>query len=297
MNKTILCGLLGLSAADIWAVKQGNGGVTVIDYPNGADQPPVVVCLNQTAHLGGSGSHRRRRPMTSRPDQPLLLQQVQLLEAEGVEPRCADVLILEGRLAAIGSSAAAEADACGARVLEAMGWLLAPALVDPHSHLEDPATGAAETLDSLERSALAAGYGTVALLPRASSWRDRPERLQPLAAISPLQWLLWGSFSHGAQGLDLACHGDQLAAGAIGLAEAEQCPPLALLERGLTLAECGHSPLLLAPREPSLSQGGFVRDGVDALRAGWPTDPPSAKRSRWRACWPWPSVIRSAACS
>ena len=44
--------------------------------------------------------------MTSRPDQPLLLQQVQLLEAEGVEPRCADVLILEGRLAAIGSSAA-----------------------------------------------------------------------------------------------------------------------------------------------------------------------------------------------
>ena len=53
VNKTILCALLGLSPADIWAVKQGNGGVTVIDYPDGADQPPVVVCLNQTAHLGG----------------------------------------------------------------------------------------------------------------------------------------------------------------------------------------------------------------------------------------------------
>ncbi|MEY4359087.1 MAG: hypothetical protein RLZZ631_573 [Cyanobacteriota bacterium] len=53
VNKTILCALLGLNAADIWAVKQGNGGVTVIDYPHGADQPPVVVCLNQTAHLGG----------------------------------------------------------------------------------------------------------------------------------------------------------------------------------------------------------------------------------------------------
>ncbi|MEY3751317.1 MAG: hypothetical protein RLZZ186_1736, partial [Cyanobacteriota bacterium] len=33
VNKTILCALLGLNAADIWAVKQGNGGVTVIDYP------------------------------------------------------------------------------------------------------------------------------------------------------------------------------------------------------------------------------------------------------------------------
>jgi broad specificity phosphatase PhoE len=53
VNKTILCALLGLSPADIWAVKQGNGGVTVIDYPQGPDQPPVVVCLNQTAHLGG----------------------------------------------------------------------------------------------------------------------------------------------------------------------------------------------------------------------------------------------------
>jgi probable phosphoglycerate mutase len=53
VNKTILCALLGLSPADIWAVKQGNGGVTVIDYPHGADQPPVVVCLNQTTHLGG----------------------------------------------------------------------------------------------------------------------------------------------------------------------------------------------------------------------------------------------------
>ncbi|MEN9767297.1 MAG: hypothetical protein RLZZ32_1257 [Cyanobacteriota bacterium] len=53
VNKTILCALLGLTPADIWAVKQGNGGVTVIDYPHGTDQPPVVVCLNQTAHLGG----------------------------------------------------------------------------------------------------------------------------------------------------------------------------------------------------------------------------------------------------
>ena len=53
VNKTILCALLGLSPADIWAVKQGNGGVTVIDYPHGPDEPPVVVCLNQTAHLGG----------------------------------------------------------------------------------------------------------------------------------------------------------------------------------------------------------------------------------------------------
>ena len=211
--------------------------------------------------------------MTPNPEQPLLLHQVQLLEAEGAGVRRCDVLIQAGRLTAIGGDAAAQATACGAQALDAQAWLLAPPLVDPHSELEDPATGSAESLESLERSALAAGYGTVALLPRASSWRDRPERLQGLAPLGRLQLLLWGSFSHGASGADLAPHGDQLAAGAIGLAEADQIPPLALLERGLSLGECAEVPVLLAPRDASLSQGGFVREGVEALRAGWPTDP------------------------
>jgi probable phosphoglycerate mutase len=53
VNKAILCALLGLSPGDIWAVKQGNGGVTVIDYPRGANGLPVVTSLNLTHHLGG----------------------------------------------------------------------------------------------------------------------------------------------------------------------------------------------------------------------------------------------------
>ena len=53
VNKTILCGLLGLQPADIWAIKQGNGGVTVIDYPEGPAGRPVVAAMNLTPHLGG----------------------------------------------------------------------------------------------------------------------------------------------------------------------------------------------------------------------------------------------------
>jgi len=53
VNKTILCGLLGLGPADIWAIKQGNGCVSVIDYPEGASGRPVVAALNLTQHLGG----------------------------------------------------------------------------------------------------------------------------------------------------------------------------------------------------------------------------------------------------
>ncbi|MAR05751.1 MAG: histidine phosphatase family protein [Cyanobium sp. NAT70] len=52
VNKTILCDLLGLSPADIWAVKQGNGGVTVIDLSPDQGQPAMVTCLNLTSHFG-----------------------------------------------------------------------------------------------------------------------------------------------------------------------------------------------------------------------------------------------------
>ena len=51
VNKTILCDLLGLTPADIWAVKQGNGGVTVVDIPTNPSQP-AVACLNLTSHFG-----------------------------------------------------------------------------------------------------------------------------------------------------------------------------------------------------------------------------------------------------
>jgi probable phosphoglycerate mutase len=53
VNKTVLCHLLGLGPEDIWAVKQGNGGVSVIDYEAGGGGDPQVTSLNLTGHLGG----------------------------------------------------------------------------------------------------------------------------------------------------------------------------------------------------------------------------------------------------
>jgi len=204
--------------------------------------------------------------------QARLLEQVQYLEGPGVVLRHEDVLLEQGRLAAIGPAAVARAEALGLTPRPAASWLLAPALVDPHSVLEQPCGAAAETLDSLVHSAAAAGYGTVALLPRARSWRDQPERLL-LAAVPPFHLPLWAGFSLGGAGDDLAPHSDLIAAGAIGLAEDDSLPPLALLERGLRLGEAAGKPVLITPRDGALSRRGFVREGVEALRLGWPLDP------------------------
>jgi probable phosphoglycerate mutase len=50
-NKVLLCYLLGLGLADFWKIKQGNGAVTVIDYPDGIEGQPVIQALNLTSHL------------------------------------------------------------------------------------------------------------------------------------------------------------------------------------------------------------------------------------------------------
>jgi phosphoserine phosphatase len=54
-NKVLLCNLLGLGLADIWKIKQGNGAVTVIDYPDGIEGQPVIQALNLTTHLSAGG--------------------------------------------------------------------------------------------------------------------------------------------------------------------------------------------------------------------------------------------------
>jgi dihydroorotase len=218
-----------------------------------------------------------RQPTDIQGDRSVLLRGVQLLEAPGQRSRQADVLIRDGLLEWI-SPPPMGADPAGGpapgtfeEILAGDLWL-GPALVDPHSCLEDPLQGRAETLKSLAAAAATGGYGTVALLPWGPIWRDRPELLA-LHWPAPLQLLLWGSLSQAGEDRDLASHVDQIEAGAVGLACGEQLPPLPLLERALRLGEMGEHPVLLAPRDCSLCQEGFVRERVEALRAGWPVDP------------------------
>lgn len=54
INKAILCHAVGLGPAAFWNFKQGNGAVSIIDYPDGVDTAPVLSAANITVHLSGS---------------------------------------------------------------------------------------------------------------------------------------------------------------------------------------------------------------------------------------------------
>ena len=53
VNKTLLCNLLGISFSNIWMIKQGNGGITIIDIFKDPQKDNVISALNITTHLGG----------------------------------------------------------------------------------------------------------------------------------------------------------------------------------------------------------------------------------------------------
>ncbi len=53
INKAILCHVAGVGAESFWNFKQGNGAVSVIDYPHGVEAAPLLQAMNITTHLGG----------------------------------------------------------------------------------------------------------------------------------------------------------------------------------------------------------------------------------------------------
>ncbi|MEM7066591.1 MAG: histidine phosphatase family protein [Cyanobacteria bacterium P01_B01_bin.77] len=54
VNKCILCQVTGLRPEAFWQFKQGNGAVSVIDYPDGVESEPMLSAANITVHLSGS---------------------------------------------------------------------------------------------------------------------------------------------------------------------------------------------------------------------------------------------------
>ena len=129
VNKTILCDLLGLTPADIWAVKQGNGGVTVVDINPDPSQPAVVTCLNLTSHFECDRSDRRGRP---RPMHDTLLLDPVRIPMAPERASAGAALIESGVLSGFGDEARTAAAQLGVQATAAPQQLLALAWWTPH---------------------------------------------------------------------------------------------------------------------------------------------------------------------
>ncbi len=101
---------------------------------------------------------------------PALLVEGADVLGQGVQ----DVLVVDGRIAAVGADAAAEAPGRTQR-LHGDGLVLLPGLVDLHTHLREPGREDAETVETGSRAAAAGGFTAVLAMANTDPVTDNAE--------------------------------------------------------------------------------------------------------------------------
>ncbi len=133
--------------------------------------------------------------------------------------KIADVLVEDGRIAAVGEGLSAE----GAEVFEAEGKIVSPGLIDMHVHLREPGQEAKEDFGSGSRAAAAGGYTRVATMPNTRPVIDNSALVKAMQkraeedAVVHVEII--GAVTKGQQGEEMAEMGDMVQAGAIAFSD------------------------------------------------------------------------------
>ena len=200
--------------------------------------------------------------------------------AQGLD-RVADVLVLDGRIEAIGSGLGQPA---GARVIDACGCVVAPGFVDLHCHLREPGQEHKETLRSGLAAAAAGGFTTVCCMPNTVPPLDAPERIawvrETASAVSPLRLCVIGAISEGQRGERLAPLGALAASGAVAFSDdGRPVWDAALMRAALRASAALDRPLTLHEEDRDLAAGGAMNAGETARRLALPGLPAAAEEA------------------
>ena len=130
----------------------------------------------------------------------------------------ADVLVKDGKIAAIGQNLSAE----GAEVYDATGLIVAPGLIDIHTHLREPGQEAKEDFHSGTQAAAAGGFTTVVMMANTSPTISDVETLQEVlqsAAKEKINVKTVATITKNFNGQDLTDFKALLEAGAVGFSD------------------------------------------------------------------------------
>jgi len=209
--------------------------------------------------------------------QSLLIQNGTVLDPSRVFEHRMDVLICDGKIAAVGNNLPA-AD----RVIDAQGCYVTPGLIDIHVHFREPGDEEEETIASGAAAAVAGGFTSVCCMPNTDPPLDNEGQIEfvlreaqtvALANVYPV-----GAISKGRQGKELAEIGSMLARGAIafsddgiGVADA------AVMRKALQYARMFDAVLMQHCEEPSLC-GGAMHGGIVSTTLGLAGIPAEAEQ-------------------
>ena len=200
---------------------------------------------------------------------PILIRGGRVIDpANGVDA-AADVLLLEGRVTAVGPGLARE----DAEVLDAAGCVVAPGLVDLHVHLREPGREDVETIATGARAAAAGGFTSVCAMPNTDPVTDNQAAVGFIvsqarkaggARVYPI-----GAVSLGQRGEQLAEFGELVGAGAVAVSDDGRPVATAhLMRTALEYALTFGIPVIDHCEDVSLSAGGAMHEGLVSTRLG-----------------------------
>jgi dihydroorotase len=210
---------------------------------------------------------------------PLLLKGGRVIDPSRGLDQPADVLIQDGKIAAVGATLGTPADA---EVRDVRGAVVAPGLVDLHVHLREPGNEDVETIASGARAAAAGGFTAVCAMPNTDPVTDNQAAVgfivrQSLRAGSARVYPI-GAISVGQRGEQLAEFGELVGAGAVAVSDDGK--PVAsghLMRTALEYARTFGIPVADHCEEPTLASGGAMHEGLVATRLGLKGIPAAAE--------------------
>ncbi len=174
----------------------------------------------------------------------------------------ADVLVEEGRIAAVGSVPVTP----GARVVDCRGLCMLPGLVDVHVHLREPGFTAKETVATGTAAAAHGGYTVVCPMPNLSPAPDTPEHLAvELEAIrrnAAVRTLPYAAITRGQKGRGELVDFEALAPLAVAFSDdGRGVQEGALMEEAMRRAAAVGKPIVAHCEAEELLCGGYIHDG------------------------------------
>ena len=183
----------------------------------------------------------------------------------------ADVLILDGSVAAVGQDL--EAPLGSIATFEASGLVVAPGFIDMHVHLREPGFEYAETIESGGRAAAAGGFTSVCCMPNTAPVNDNATVtsyiVERARRLSPVNVFPIGAITKGSAGEELASIGAMKQAGIVAISD-DGRPVMnsRVMRRAMELAAGWNIPVIDHCEDLNLSAGGDMHEGSTSVRRG-----------------------------
>jgi len=189
----------------------------------------------------------------------------------------ADLLILDGKIAAVGSGAAQQSPP-GAERLDAEGLVVCPGLIDLHVHLREPGQTPKETVATGTAAAAHGGFTSIVCMPNTSPAIDSAGTValihERAAQHGVVNVFVAGAITREIAGEELAPIGGLKRAGVVAITDDGHCVQNhELMRRACEYARMFDLPVMDHCQDYSLVNSGVMHEGFWSTALGlqgWP---------------------------